>query len=133
MTARPRTCDAETLLPLSLYAAVIQMTGVDWEYIEETAMCFTEAGHDGPHHGLVVELDGPTTGAVWALWESTGALLIEVLPDCPESSAEGDGCAYYLDHEGGHSWDVYDPRQALARGQLARVLAERGITLPRSP
>jgi hypothetical protein len=70
--------------------------------------CELERGHEGPHHGLVLNLDGVETGSVWTRW---GAGIspqdVVVLADCDGASEDGmEACAEYAGHPGGHTWEL---------------------------
>jgi hypothetical protein len=67
-----------------------------------------EPGTD--HHSLVLELDGPDSGAVWTTWPWDGLperWQLFVRPDCP--GIQGLPCNEYEGHEGGHTPEVQDP------------------------
>lgn len=62
------------------------------------------AGHHGEqHYGLVCELDGRDTGAVWARWtDSKPPSALVTLADCPRLDPRGDACVLFAGHEGDH-------------------------------
>lgn len=68
--------------------------------------------HAGPHADLL--LDVRTDAALWACWPQDGFPdRVQWLPDCPSADQRpggtGDGCCHFLDHPGGHSWEITDP------------------------
>jgi len=87
--------------------------------VEEYPACLLQELHDGAHHGIVMELDGPNSGAVWAVWSDGGAPHLVVLPDCNGTTANHmDGCCHYAGHTGGHSYQLHDPQPEKARQAL---------------
>ncbi|WP_433893004.1 hypothetical protein [Streptomyces sp. CA-111067] len=117
-----RVCDGGVRLPAGLVAAALAMETVPGAAcladVEETPACLIqEHAPDTPHYGLVLDLDGILSGAVWAVWSPGGAPHLVVLPDCP-----GDGeqsCSGFAAHPGLHTSALWDLRQAHARAVFA--------------
>lgn len=136
---QPRICGDQTLLPIALLLGALQMEtqpgAADLDDVNEIPVCTLQQHHAGAHHGLVLSLAGPDTGAVWAVWTPLVCVRLMVIPDCPESRADGmRGCCQYLDHPGGHTWEVYDPLQAAAEQAVARMpLLPAAMRRPRPP
>ena len=85
--------------------------------------CYLEQ-HNGEHHALVLELPGPRSGAVWAVWRTGHRPYFLVLPDCPAISADRreDACGGYRGHPGAHAWELYLGRVGVpARGRNLRA------------
>jgi hypothetical protein len=122
-TVRPRVCGEQILLPLPLFLGALQMETVpgaaDLSDVEETPVCLLQQHDTGAHHGLVLSLAGPTTGAVWAVWTSLITPHLVVLPDCSATSPDGRrGCCRFDAHSGGHSWELDDPELYAAVQQV---------------
>lgn len=121
----PRICYASTLLPLTLLESAVRLdpTGVPSLLdVTESPSCGLQE-HDAvtSHYGFVMDLDGPDSGAVWAVWTGeAGAPMLLVRPDCPSASPDRmDGCGLFTAHQGRHTWELYDRESALARARLA--------------
>jgi hypothetical protein len=67
-------------------------------------LCLLEEHSDGPHHAIVLQLDGETAGSVWARWVSVEAPVLVRLPDC-----NAPGCCAFDGHDGGHTPELRDP------------------------
>jgi hypothetical protein len=120
---RPSVCEDQIVLPLGLFLGALRMETVpgaaELSDVEEAPTCKTQVDHPGAHHGLVLDLAGPDTGAVWAVWTEFGEHLV-VLPDCPASSEDGmTACGLYDGHPAGHTWQLYDPLMAAVRRKMA--------------
>jgi hypothetical protein len=51
----------------------------------------------------------PATAA-WTRWPHGGTPeMLLVLPDCPATDPDANGCSEYEGHPGGHTWQVDDP------------------------
>jgi hypothetical protein len=119
----PHICGVGVRLPSGLLAAALAMETVPGAAglrdVEETPSCLIQAHAAGAHYGLVLDLDGRLTGAVWAVWSGGDTPHLVVLPDCP-----GDGeaaCSGFGGHPGRHTPDLYDLMQAHARAVLAGI------------
>jgi hypothetical protein len=79
--------------------------------VELQPRCGLEEHHEGPHHGLLLDLEGRAAQAVWTRWEqSRKPQAVLVLADCPAQSADGmEACAEFADHPGGHTWELARP------------------------
>jgi hypothetical protein len=67
----PRVCDEAILLPVPLVLGAHRFdpTGTtEVDDVEDRPVCFLGEAHAGPHYGLALELPGPDTGSVWAVW-----------------------------------------------------------------
>lgn len=122
----PRECGDQVLLPLALLVGAVGMeTRPDAASIydvDETPRCSLESDHEGAHHGLVMNLAGPYSGAVWAVWISGGAPHLTVLPDCEVGTDDGmDGCCSFAGHVGRHTFALYDPLAETSRSVVALV------------
>jgi hypothetical protein len=134
MPTGPTVCSATVLLPIALLVGAVDMEPApgraELSDVEERPVCTIQGDHDGAHYGLVMNLDGPTSGAVWAVWTSGGAPHLIVLPDCPASASTGmDACEHFEAHPGGHSWQLHDPLLRFARQAIAGAvlpISERG-------
>lgn len=123
---RPSVCGAQTMLPLALLVGALDMETArgraDITDVEEQPACLLQAHPLGAHHGIVMELDGPDTGAVWAVWSDGGSPHLVVLPDCNGATSNRmDACCHYAEHPGGHSYELHDPLLAKANQVLAAV------------
>lgn len=122
--AQPTVCAVTATLTLDQLALA---TRYDLEQSASVAdaiaapRCDLEAGHDGPHHGVVLSLPGSVSGAVWALWDETGQQpLLAVFQDCPARTRNGmDACATYANHPGRHAYELYDEELARATAVAA--------------
>jgi hypothetical protein len=123
---QPRICGDQVLLTLALFLGALQMEptpgAATLDDVTEAPTCTLQQHDAGEHHGVVLDLDGPDSGAVWAVWTDIVSPRLVVLPDCPASRADGmRSCCQYLDHPGGHTWQVHDPLQAAAASAVARM------------
>lgn len=130
---RPRICGDQVLLPIALFLGALQMEtqpgAATLDDVTEAPTCTLQQDHTGAHHGLVLSLAGRDTGAVWAVWTPLICVRLMVLPDCPEAREDRmRGCCQYLDHPGGHTWQVHDPIQAAAEAAVARMGLRRRTT-----
>jgi hypothetical protein len=75
--------------------------------VERALRCTLQDHGPDLHHALVLELDRAESGAVWARWSGEGRLELVRLPDCP--GEDESACNEYVDHPGGHSFQVHDP------------------------
>lgn len=119
--AGPRFCLDTILLPLALLAGALDMEpAATIDTVIESPVCILQGRHRGDHHGLVASERGDD--AVWAVWGAAHAVHLVVLTDCPGVTTDGmDGCSLFAEHDGRHSFDLYDPWQAAARAMLARL------------
>lgn len=122
-TSRPLVCGSQVLLPLALIVGALDMETVagvaELTDVDSAPTCTMQLDHADGHHGVVLDLDGATTGAVWAVWADYGAPHLVVLPDCP---GRGDqACGSYAAHPGGHSWQLHDPLLAAVRQAVAEM------------
>jgi len=86
--------------------------------------CYLEEHGDTEHHAYVMDLPGPRSGGVWAVWRTGHRPHLLVLPDCPEVSDDHheDGCGGFRGHLGGHAWEVHLGRPGVpARRRHLRV------------
>lgn len=122
---RPLVCGTDVLLPLALLVAApgLEAAGTaGLDDVMEHPLCQLQARHVTPHYATVMELDGPTTGAVWVRWADDADVRLVVLPDCPVSHPSGsEGCGMFSGHPGGHTWELRDPLQEAARQVLAAL------------
>lgn len=119
----PQACETQAVLPLALLVGAVAMethgTAAMSDVIEVPA-CSLEQRHDGAHYGLVMNLFGPDSGTVWAVWIEGGAPHLTVLPDCDVSTDDGmDGCCNFAGHAGRHTWALYDPLAETAGSAVA--------------
>lgn len=129
---QPPVCGVPTMLPLALFVGALDMETVpgcaDITDVEEHPVCLLQTHPLGPHYGIVMELDGPDTGAVWAVWSDKGSPHLVVLPDCNGTTPDRmDACCHYAGHPGGHSYQLHDPLLAQASQALAMVSLTPGI------
>lgn len=107
-------CGSRVGLPTHLVVDTLRLAPLqsgELDPVQRELRCVLEEHHDGPHHGLVRELDGADTGSVWAPWH-TGAEPAGVvrLADCDADSAGGAVvCEEFAGHPGGHTWQMADP------------------------
>jgi hypothetical protein len=125
--SRPLVCGESMLLPLQLLVKALDMErepgAADLTDVIELSECLLQQQHLGAHHGLVMELDGPDTGAVWVVWTDGGTPFLIVHPDCPGETPDGrEGCGAWEDHPGGHTFELHDPRMASARAIASALL-----------
>ena len=118
---RPPVCSARAYLPAALVNRALAFETIPGEagpaQVNRMLRCTLQAHCDtGLHQAIVMELDGPDRGAVWARWAAerrtsphsfSGDVL--VLPDCNEHADEEHPCREAAGHSGGHSWQVNDP------------------------
>lgn len=73
--------------------------------VERDSRCHLQDRHDGDHFALVLDLDGPTTGAVWTHWaDGAPATSLDIRPDCPFSDPETqERCCEFALHPGAHT------------------------------
>jgi hypothetical protein len=115
---RPHVCEDQILLPLDLLVRALAMEptpgAAEMSDVEEAPTCIMQRDHGGAHYGIVLSLDGPSQGAVWAVWTALTEAQLVILPDC--SGTEGmEACSSFDAHPGGHSWELYDPLMAFVR------------------
>lgn len=126
----PQACGDQVLLPLALLIGAVAMEPRPGEAsvydVNERPSCLLQDRHIGAHHGLVMNLAGPDSGAVWAVWIHGGAPHLTVLPDCEVSTADGmDGCCSFAGHVDRHTWALHDPLAETARAVVALMWARR--------
>lgn len=128
MTLGRYVCDARIFVFGWELELLARMRGADAETIRDVAKngplrCTLET-HEGPHAEMVRE--GSAGEALWVRWED-GSRPHEVrwLPDCPKTgvAADGvdDGCCHYLNHPGGHTWEVTDPEFEMVKAIVPAV------------
>ena len=117
----PPVCSARAYLPEALVADVLAFEKgpgeADSAQVNRQLRCTLEDhGDTGLHHAIVMELDGPDRGAVWARWMADRLMSphgfpgdVLVLPNCPEQDGGRQACREAAGHRGGHSWQVDDP------------------------
>lgn len=107
-------CGARSYLPADLVSAAIAMEkrrgwAVESD-VQRALRCTLQehpAGQD--HQAFVMELDGVSTGSVWARWADGGTPAgVETLPDC-RGGEDGMPCREAAEHQGGHSSQTHDP------------------------
>ena len=123
---RPPVCSARAYLPEELadhalaYETAPGEGGL--ELVQRQLRCTLEDhGDQGLHYAIVMELDGPDTGAVWARWMADRLISprsfqgeLVALKDCDEQGGARQACREHAGHQGGHSWQVEDPWVAVS-------------------
>ncbi|MCB5166872.1 hypothetical protein LG634_18740 [Streptomyces bambusae] len=80
--------------------------------------------HDGEHHACVYDPGKPQRVSLWLRWANDRPeLSLRWVRDCPAASEAGDGCCQYIDHQGGHTWEVTDPEHDMFQA-IAPALEE---------
>ncbi|MEE4546791.1 hypothetical protein V2S66_33105 [Streptomyces sp. V4-01] len=110
-----------TLLPIALVLGAIEMEPDAGLFgIQDVPSCMIQDLHVGAHHGLVASEKGDD--AVWAVWSDEGTAHLQRLLDCTTSSADDtEGCGLYDQHEGRHTFELYDPQRAAAEAIVAMM------------
>ena len=127
-------CGERAVLPLPFVAAAIalaapRLVSVDEVHID--LLCTLEEHTVGAHWGLVTDLDGPGTGAVWTPWTDCEPTGIVVLPDCPAIRPEvRESCAEFAAHPGAHSWEIQDRPEDESKPRTDRIAVPRSRTRP---
>ncbi|WP_433546822.1 hypothetical protein ACQPZG_18370 [Streptomyces sp. CA-294286] len=105
-------CGTEPMLSDVLVTAALEISGTaDRKHAHPKMRCDLERRHQGEHLGIVCEIGGPDTGAVWTRWTDTHPpYVVLVLRDCPATRDDQDApCGLFADHPGAHSWALSDP------------------------
>jgi hypothetical protein len=108
----PTACGERVALPAALVDAALRLAApraAGPEDVERELRCALERHDLGDHHAFVLELPGPTSGAVWARWtRGRPPVGVVVLPDCPVASPPppSEPCCEFADHQGAHSWQL---------------------------
>ncbi|MEU4950752.1 hypothetical protein [Streptomyces lavendulae] len=72
--------------------------------------------HGGPHAEMLC--DNRPGVALWVRWTDHPTELVW-LRDCPvadtDPSGTGDACSLFVEHPGGHTWEITDPELELIR------------------
>jgi hypothetical protein len=106
-------CNYEALVP-EKFTDLVLSQAPEGEYsasdVEQTVRCTLEEHAVPVHYGLVLELNEPKAGAVWAVWDSTdGHFSLQVSADCLAQPVNGSEiCTEFFQHPGGHTWELTD-------------------------
>jgi len=107
-------CGSRAGLPTYLVVDVLALAPLrsgELDGVQRELRCVLEVHHDGPHFGLVREVEGADSGSVWARWHAYDAPReVLRLADCDGADRDGaDVCEEFAEHPGGHTWQLADP------------------------
>ncbi|MFF2845138.1 hypothetical protein ACFVT5_02235 [Streptomyces sp. NPDC058001] len=108
-------CQATTPVPpVPLLFAILdgqgRVLGNDLEYAPTRTHCELALGHPGEHADHVWDWDHEPDRALWARWDTGGAMRFESVRWCETSGGpDADACTLYREHAQGHSWSLRDP------------------------
>ncbi|MGW6461738.1 hypothetical protein ACWF94_38370, partial [Streptomyces sp. NPDC055078] len=111
-----RICGAETPLSGPLIRGMFHLRPEEANDPEGMALelrCPLEDHQDQrTHSALAWVLKDASKGEMWVSWAEPGYVVVQVRPDCPALSGPGvhdEACGLFLDHPGGHSFELLDP------------------------
>ncbi|MGW6457567.1 hypothetical protein ACWF94_16890 [Streptomyces sp. NPDC055078] len=99
------------------------------EGMERDLRCPLEDHQDQrTHSALAWVLKDASKGEMWVSWDEAGQVMVRVRPDCPALTGDGvhdEACGLFLDHPGGHSFELLDPEEEAfkASPEYARITA----------
>ncbi|MGW6459448.1 hypothetical protein ACWF94_26565 [Streptomyces sp. NPDC055078] len=113
-----RICGEETPVSRSLVRIMFHLRPEEAknpEGMERELRCLLEDHQDQrTHSALAWVLTDASKGEMWVSWAEAGQVMVQVRPDCPAVTGHGvqdEACGLFLDHPGGHSFELLDPEE----------------------